>query len=196
MMLSLILSLNYSMKAQKNHIYPASLTNEIETALGYFPQLEDVKITFKFKPDIKKSTMQAQPRFMSLFRSRPNREYFIFISEKFKIKDNEFKTLDIPSDVITGWIGHELGHVLDYENRSSLNLFWFGFKYLLLKKHIIEAERAADTFAVRQGMEDYILKTKNFILNHVDIDQTYKARIMRYYLSPEEIMQIVQNREI
>jgi isoaspartyl peptidase/L-asparaginase-like protein (Ntn-hydrolase superfamily) len=63
-----------------------------------------------------------------------------------------------------------------------------------MEKHIVEAERSADTFAVNQGMEEYILKTKNFILNHADIDENYKKRIKRYYLSPEEIMQIVQER--
>lgn len=182
------------MKAQEYHIYPESIKDEIELALGFFPQLSEVKITFKFKTDINKSTMQAQPRFKSLFKPRSSREYYIFISEKFKISGQEFKTINVPSEVMTGWIGHELGHILDYENRSVLNLIWFGIRYLYMEKHIIEAERAADTFAVNQGMEDYILKTKNFILDHADIDKNYKKRIQRYYLSPEEIMQIVQER--
>jgi len=182
------------MKAQEYHIYPESLQHETELALSYFPQLKDVKITFKFKTDIKKSTMQAQPDFGSLFKPRSRREYFIFISEKFKISGKEFKTINVPSDVLTGWIGHELGHILDYENRNTFNLIWFGLRYLYIEKHIVEAERAADTFAVNQGMEDYIVKTKNFILNHADIDQDYKKRIKRYYLSPEEIMELVQGR--
>jgi len=176
------------------HIYPDSIKDEIQEALDYFPQLSYVSISFKFKSDIKKSTMQAQPDFKSLFKTRSKREYFIFISEKFKISGKEFKTVNVPSEVLTGWIGHELGHILDYENRSTFNLIWFGIRYLYLEKHIVEAERAADTFAVNQGMEDYILKTKNFILNHADIDQDYKKRIKRYYLSPEEIMEIVQDR--
>ena len=182
------------MKAQKHHIYPESIKTEIKLALDYFPQLRDVNITFKFKSDIKKSTMQAQPDFKSLFKSRGKREYFIFISEKFKISDKEFKTVNVPTDVLIGWIGHELGHILDYKNRSTFNLIWFGLRYLYMEKHIEAAERAADTFAVNQGMEDYILKTKDFILNHADIDENYKKRIQRYYLSPEEIMQIVQER--
>lgn len=186
--------LSFSMKAQDYHIYPESIKDEIELALKYFPQLKNVKITFKFKSDIKKSTMQAQPRFKSLFKPRSKREYYIFISEKFKISDKEFKTINVPPDVMTGWIGHELGHVLDYENRSVLNLIWFGVRYLYMEKHIVEAERAADTFAVNQGMEEFILKTKDFILNHADIDEDYKKRIKRFYLSPEEIMEIVQER--
>lgn len=40
-------------------------------------------------------------------------------------------------------------------------------------------------------MANYIIATKNFILNYSGISETYKARIKRLYLSPEEIMQLV-----
>jgi hypothetical protein len=194
LILLLIFNSIFSMKAKQYHTYPDSIKKEVELALNYFPQLEYVNITFKFKSDIKKSTMQAQPDFKSLFTPRAKRKYYIFISENFKISGQEFKTVYIPSEIITGWIGHELGHILDYEERGTLNLIWYGIKYLYLENHIIDAERSADTFAVNQGMEDYILKTKNFILNHADIDPDYKKRIKKYYLSPEEIMQLVENR--
>lgn len=174
------------------HTYPKILADEIKFALTFFPSLKEVSIEFKFKTDIKKSTMQAQPDFRSVFRSRSSRTYYIFISEKFKISGREFKTTALPSDIIIGWVGHELGHIMDYENRGTLNLIWFGIRYLYLENHIVEAERSADTFAVKQGMGEYILKTKDFILNHSDIDEAYKKRIQRFYLSPEEIMQIVQ----
>lgn len=176
------------------HIIPASIKSEVNLALKYFPQLDKTKIIFKFKKNIKKSTMQAQPTFESFFKSRKNRSYQILISEKFKISDKEFSTRDIPSDIFIGWIGHELGHIMDYQNRGKLNLIWFGIKYLLLDSHIVEAERAADSFAVAHKMEDYILKTKDFILNNAKIPELYKNRIKRYYLSPEEIMVLVEDR--
>ncbi|MFN2261982.1 MAG: hypothetical protein ABR595_07970 [Psychroflexus sp.] len=178
----------------KYHIMPKIISEEVEKALSYFPQLAAIPIEFKFKSDIKKSTMQAQPNFVSLLKPRTKREYFIFISEKFKISGKEFKTINVPTDVMIGWLGHELGHILDYQHRGKFNMIWFGLKYLYFEKHIVEAERAADTFAVEQGMADYILKTKDFILNHAEIEDNYKQRIKRYYLSPEEIMQIVQNK--
>jgi hypothetical protein len=83
---------------------------------------------------------------------------------------------------------------MDYQNKSNLELIWFGITYLLSDNHIKAAERAADTFAVSHGMADYILKTKDFILNNADIDKTYKRRIIKYYLSPEEIMEIVKQQ--
>lgn len=178
----------------KYHIIPNSIKEEVATALNYYPQLKNIQIEFKFKKNIKKSTMQARPTFDSFFKSKKDRKFLVLISEKFKISDKEFSTRDIPTDVFIGWIGHELGHLMDYQNRSKLNLIWFGIKYLLSDSHIIEAERAADSFAVNHNMEDYILKTKDFILNNAAISEGYKNRIKRYYLSPEEIMVLVESR--
>lgn len=188
----LIITIPYQMFAQKT--IPNSIKKEVNTALSYYPELKQTKIEFKFKKDIKKSTMQAQPTFKSFFRNRKHRSYIILISEKFKITNQEFSTKDIPSDILIGWIGHELGHIMDYQNRSNLNLIWFGIKYVLSDSHIVEAERAADTFAIAHKMEDYILKTKDFILNNAKISKLYKNRIKKYYLSPEEIMTLIKTR--
>ena len=174
---------------------PDSIETEVKKALDFYPELNDTAIEIRFKKNIKKSTMQARPRFGSFFKTKENREYVILISEKFKISDKEFSTKDIPSDILVGWIGHELGHIMDYQDRGKTNLIWFGLKYLFSDTHIVEAERSADTFAVAQGMESYILKTKDFILNHAEITPSYKLRIKKYYLSPEEIMDIVNKRD-
>ena len=182
------------MPVNSHHKIPISIKENVETALSFYPQLENTAIEFKFKKNIKKSTMQAQPKFASFFRSRKNRSYVILISETFKIADKKFSTKDIPDDIFIGWIGHELGHITDYQARSNLNLITFGINYLFSESSIVNAERAADSFAVAHGMESYILKTKNFILNHAEITQSYKDRIKKYYLSPEEIMELVEER--
>lgn len=177
------------------HVIPDIISKEAKTALEYYPELADTHIEFRFKKKIKKSTMQAQPLFGSFFKSRENRQYVVLISETFKINDKKFLTTEIPSDILIGWIGHELGHIIDYSHRSTLNLIWFGLKYLLSDNHIVEAERAADTYAVRHNMEEYILKTKDFILNNAEVQEAYKLRIKKYYLSPEEIMEVIKNRD-
>ncbi len=183
------------MSTSIKHIFPEILSKEINKAFSYYPELNKTPIEIKFKEDIKKSTMQAQPDFGSLLKSKKHRKYYIYISKTFKISDRKFKTKDLPSDVLIGWFGHELGHIIDYQHRSSLNLVWFGIRYLLLENHIVEAERMADTYAVKRGMGEYILETKNFILNHADIDDKYKLRMKKFYLSPEEIMNIVAEND-
>ena len=175
----------------ENKTSPEIIEKEALTALSYYPDLKDTEIIFQFKDNIKKSTMQAQPLFKSFFKPRKKRGYIILISRKIQIESEEFSIEDIPSDVIIGWLGHELGHVMDYRNRTNLGMLVFGFKYLFSHSHIKEVERAADTFAISHGMGDYILITKNFILDHAHLSERYKERIRRLYMSPEEVMHLI-----
>lgn len=173
-------------------VYPESLKQAVLKALSYFPDLKHIPIEFKFKKNIKRSTMQAQPRFTKILSPRSQREYIIFIKKHFQLGDIDTPIEELPKEVLIGWLGHELGHVMDYERMSNFRLIKFGLSYLTSSKALVNAERQADTFAIKQGMQDYIIKTKNFILNHADISDTYKARMKKYYLSPEEIMEMVE----
>ncbi len=175
-----------------NKIIPEAILAETKIALSYYPELKDIPIEFKFKKKIKKSFMQAQPKFSGIFKKKKYRSYYIMISEKFNIEKEEFSITEVPSEVLIGWIGHELGHVMDYQERSGFNLVQFGINYLTSNNFIKEAERAADTFAVSHGMGDYILSTKDFILNHAHLSEVYKDRIRRLYLSPKEILLLVE----
>ncbi|MHA7056923.1 hypothetical protein ACWGOQ_0006865 [Aquimarina sp. M1] len=179
----------------ENKIIPDGIQKEVLIALSHYPELEEVYIEFKIKPSLKKSFMKAQPRFSSLLKSKSKRKYVILMSETFKVDDLELKFKDVPPRVLIGWIGHELGHILDYHQRSSLNLIFFGLKYWLSKNYIREAERVADTYAVTHSMKDYILETKKFILNHSSLSEKYKARIKQLYLSPDEILLLVKEQE-
>ncbi|WP_299313931.1 hypothetical protein [uncultured Aquimarina sp.] len=179
----------------KNKIIPLSIIKEAGIALSHYPELEEVRIEFKFKPSLKKSFMKAQPKFSTLFGSKRKRAYVILMSEVFKIDSLELSIKDIPENVMIGWLGHELGHIMDYHRRSSLNLVSFGIQYWISPNYIREAERMADTYAVTHAMKDYILATKKFILNHSSLSEKYKARIRRLYLSPDEILHLVKEEE-
>ncbi|TYP77190.1 hypothetical protein [Aquimarina intermedia] len=176
------------------HIIPSSIEEEAMIALSHYPELRDTPIEFKFTDKVRKSTMQAQPTWGSFFRTKKNRKYIILMSRRFNIEGENFLITDVPSEVLIGWLGHELGHVMDYRERSSAGMLIFGFKYLFSQRHIQEVERTADTYAVRHGMGQYIIATKNFILEHTSLSDTYKNRIKRLYLSPEEIMQLIEEK--
>ena len=180
---------------QENKIIPKDLLDEAKAALAFYPELKDVAIEFKYKEDIKKSFMQAQPDFGNLFKGKNDRSYNIYISSRFLIEDEEIVMDDVPSDVLIGWLGHELGHIMDYRNKSAVGLMIFGMRYVTSANYIKKAERVADTYAVNHGMGDYILATKDFILNHSHLSESYKARIARLYLSPEEIVVLVNKLE-
>lgn len=175
----------------ENKIVPDEIWRETFIALSHYPELKDTPIEFKFKKKIKKSFMQAQPKVGTLLKNKKKRSYYVLISEKVVIDDQVFEVKNAPSDVLIGWIGHELGHIMDYRERSSANMLWFGIKYLTSKNYIKEAERAADTYAVNHGLGKYIIATKDFILNNTHLADSYKSRIKKLYLSQEEIMVLV-----
>lgn len=177
----------------ENKTIPESIKQEALTALSHYPELYDAKIIFKFKDHIKKSTMQAQPTWASFLKPKKDRGYIILISRSIQIETKEYTIEDIPSDVLVGWLGHELGHVMDYQDRSAAGMLIFGFKYLFSSKHIKEVERTADTYAIQHGMGDYILNTKNFILDNASISEKYKERLRSFYLSPEEVMELIND---
>ncbi len=180
----------------ENKIIPERIEKETLKALSYFPELWETPIEFKFKENIKKSTMQAQPRFASFFKSKKNREYMILISNNIQIEGKHFTIDDIPTDVVTGWLGHELGHIMDYRERTNVGLIILGIRYLFSAKSIKKIERTADTFAITHGMGEYILKTKNFILDNADLSERYKNRIRRLYISPEEVMELINEGKV
>lgn len=180
---------------QGNKTIPKDIFEEAKAALSFYPELEKVEIEFRFKDDIKKSFMQAQPNVGNLFKGKKNRSYNIFISSRFIIEEEEFSMSDVPSEVLIGWLGHELGHIMDYREKSAMGLVIFGIRYITSSNYIKEAERAADTYAVNHGMGEYILATKDFIINHSHLSNAYKERIARLYLSPEEILVLVNKLE-
>lgn len=180
----------YSYKKQ----IPVELRGVILKALSFYPKLKNIEIDFIFNERIRKSMMQAQPRFTSMLGYRRRRTYLVKISRHFELKGRKIPIHQLPEKVLIGWIGHELGHIMDYLKRNNWSMIIFGIGYYTSKSFIISAERVADTYAIDHGLGDYILATKDFILHKADMPEKYIKRIKRLYLSPEEAMDIVENR--
>lgn len=132
-----------------------------------------------------KTTMRAQPVFNHHFWNRRKRAYKIQYMPDICCTSG-YALEELEEDVLTGWFAHELGHVLDYRDRSGWNLLGFGWNYLWSPTFRIGAERRADVYAIEAGYIDEILATKKYILKHSPLPDYYIERIEKYYLSPEE----------
>lgn len=183
------------LKFSHNKQIPKVIQRPVLLALSHFPELRNTPIRFVFKKNINGSVMQAQPVLASIFKSRIQRSYQINISALFKLKHSAEPIHLLPEDIMIGWIGHELGHIMDYERRSKLSLVGFGFTYLFSKKYRRLGELTADTYAVESGLGKYIIQTKKFILDHAELPQSYKDKIAKIYLSPDEIVEQVRKLE-
>lgn len=171
----------------QNKKFPQSLKAPITEALSFYPELMKTRIDFIFRDNIKNAVMQAQPRVKTLFKNRVKRTYKIKISKALELGDMITPIEDVPHDILVGWFVHELGHVMDYLDRSSFQMIGFGFNYITSKAFIRNAEYEADKHAIAHGCADLIIKTKNFILNHDHLSDDYKQRINNLYLSPDEV---------
>ncbi|SFB82539.1 hypothetical protein SAMN05421747_101354 [Parapedobacter composti] len=178
-----------------NKVIPSVIERQALIALSYFPELKETSIHFVFRPGLKGSVMAARPAIGSLFKKRDKRTYQILINPVFKLEHAIEPMRQIPDSVMIGWLGHELGHIMDYERKSTWSLMGFGISYGLSKKFVRKAERVADSFAVNRGMGDYLVATKAFILDHSDLPQAYKDKIAALYLSPDDIVELISDLE-
>jgi hypothetical protein len=180
------------MKYKHNKKIPAAIEKNVLLALAFYPSLKDATIDFIFKPDLKTSVMQAQPVFSTLLNKRSKRKYRVNISEHFSLINAKMPILEVPDDVMIGWIGHELGHIMDYEGMTNMQLVSYGYRYYFHDSFVKHAEMVADSLAVERGMGKYIVATKRFILDHADLPKHYKDKIRRLYLSPDVIVEQVR----
>lgn len=183
------------LKYKHNKQIPKVIEKNVLTALSFYPELIDTHIKFVFKKKIKGSVMQAQPVVASIFKSRDNREYQVNISALLRLVHSATPIHQLPDNIMIGWIGHELGHIMDYEQRSKFGLVKYGFGYLFSDSHRKLGESTADIFAVNHGLGQYIIDTKKFILGHTELPKAYKEKIARVYLSPDEIVEQVRKLE-
>lgn len=181
---------------KNNKVYPPELEEAILKSLSFYPELTDVEIHFRYADKLNSSVMQAQPKKSTIFLPPEKRSYVIRIRKSFNMEGKIYYIHTLPFEVLVGWLGHELGHVMDYLHRSFFSLAGFGFGYMFSGNFLKGAERTADEFAVSHGMGEYIHATKKFILNHAHLPEAYKNKIKRLYLSPEEIMEIVEDHKI
>lgn len=161
----------------KNKIIPKEFELHILYALSFYPELKEVKITFRVKPAI--FLMETRMNFFSLFSG--NRHYVINIKKKFK----GFLLKHFSVKGLAGLIGHEIGHVLDYEHKSNIQLAGFAFKYIFPGSRR-KIELANDLRTFYHGLGDsMILYEKEYMKS--PLHQNFKKYRNSFYLRKEEL---------
>ncbi|WP_373493867.1 hypothetical protein [Aquiflexum sp.] len=178
----------------KNKAIPFAILDPVLKALSYFPELDEVDISFEFKEKISGAVMQAQPKIFSLFvDGKENRKYKVKITRELAFYNGDVLPIEeVPYDALVGWIGHELGHIMDYLDRSSTDMMHFGARYFMSKQKVTEAELTADGYAIGCGMGHQILANKNYILDNDGFEDNYKDKIRTLYMSPQMVLTLYE----
>lgn len=171
-----------------NKEIPNDLEKEILVALSNYPELSKIKIKFAYKKIF--TSMKATPRWDYFFRRKENREYQIIINSN----TCHEKTIvqRISSDALTGVIGHELGHIVDYSKRSNWSLTKLLFNYIFIKgRQTTEAH--ADQLAIEHNLGKQLLEFTEFIFNDTCINPNYLKYKRKYYNTPQMLSTLVIN---
>lgn len=169
------------------HAVPEEFREQAYIALSYYPELKGKKIKFKYKNQ--KTTMACMPRLDFLFRKRENRTYVISIDKK--LKNNEGILLgDVPFDAQVGVIGHEIGHVVDYEGKSILGIISTGFRYLF-SSYRRKLENHIDEITIGRGLGNQLAEYADYVFHRSQASPKYLNYKRKFYYQPEEIQSLM-----
>ena len=160
---------------------------ELQTliALSFYPELKNTKISFRRRE--LKTTMAARPKGIEIFRGKETRRYIIYI--------NDFPSAKVSPDSVSfnaqvGVIGHELAHIVDYEETSSLKILFVGLSYFN-KKFRAKFERATDLRTINHGLLWQCYDFALYVHNSKNTPAEYITYKKQFYMSPEEIKEQV-----
>lgn len=148
--------------------------------LAEYEKLHPYEIVLK-RSSVDESTMQAQPiiTLKNLFSG--TKRYKVQLGEYVRYSDS-VAIAEVPTDVLKGWFAHELGHIVDYELHTNLNMIGFGLKYVLSDKFKKRCEFEADSIAIEHGFHEEIIATKKFLLENELIHEDYKRKLRKFYM--------------
>ena len=176
---------NNSLERDQMNVKFVNITNHhikdafVEVFADY-ENLHTYEITL-IQKELKNSTMQAQPviGIGNLFSGK--KRYKVQLAETVRDAD-DLVVAEVPRAVLKGWFAHELGHIVDYEIRSNLNMVGYGLKYVFSDSFKKACEHQADSIAIDHGFHEEIIATKKFILQNDLIPEAYKEKLRKYYM--------------
>jgi hypothetical protein len=155
------------------------------TALSFYPEFENVSIDIQFASI--KTSMQCRPYLNSFFGSK--RRYLINVNND---KDDPVYPIDAGFSALVGCFGHELAHILRYENQSKRQIMYDGIKFISSQAFRSQYEKETDILAAKQGLGYEQYEFAKYIFNHPDVSQEYLDFKRSTYHTPIELFEICE----
>jgi hypothetical protein len=175
----------------KNKYIPEGIKTECKYALEHFPELASVSINFKYRSS--KFTMQTLPKMSFLYRKRSKRQYTIIVNNNAKFYTGmDYNELSQKAKI--GWIGHELSHIVDFQERNVLGIIRVGV-YYGKSKFRRRLERKVDDLTIQHGLGEELFDGVDYMLNSSAASENYKKNFVKHYLSLKEIRTRIKERK-
>jgi len=171
-------------KYGNNKIFADEFIAPALIALSYYPELKDVHIEFKYSREA--TTMAARPDPFSLITGR---KYLVLINNRENFEGILLE--DVPLNAQIGIIGHELAHIVDYQNHNLWGIAGIYFRYLdKSRRALFEKEIDKATIARGLGWQLYDWATYSTITNDYSSKDYIKFK-RETYMHPERIEQVI-----
>jgi hypothetical protein len=168
-----------------NKIIPKEVETEVLAALSFYPELKNTFIEFKFTHI--RTTMACRPKASCVLESKETRRYIVLINKPGR--DNATLSWDEMSfNAVVGWVGHELGHIAYYRQKTVPGILVAGLRYLH-PKYKRDMERQTDMTAIQHDMGFALYEGVHYTFCCSKANPDYKASLKKYYLSLDEILQ-------
>lgn len=131
----------------------AQFEKPILTALSYFPELRDTRIIFRIKKAY--TPLTTKPRFTSIFKRMDHRTYVITISNETTDTLARLLFQNLAFEEQVGIMGHELSHVVDFDNKNFFQSIGSGVGHIS-KKYVDTMEFNTDRICIMHGLGKYL----------------------------------------
>ena len=166
---------------------PKEIQSNFYTAIEYYSELKNIDIKVRYGNI--KTTMQCRPRWDFIFHRKEKRSYVIYIGNKIK-KDNGVLYEHLPLNAQIGVIGHELGHIIDYQSMSNFQMIRFGLDYLNAEKKK-KIENRIDLIAIHHGLGYQVKDFSKYVFEESGASFEYLKYKMKFYFRPNQIKEIL-----
>ena len=173
----------------QNKNIPQKYKLAILIALSYYPELLETPIDFK--ETTIKTTLNARPTISSLcFKNKSNRSYVVRINTSQK---KGMITIDeVPFNASIGIFAHEFSHFIDYQNRTFKGVLERLWSYTSKKKKALY-EKEIDSMTIARGLKWQLYDWSYYAIFQSNASETYKLFKQTTYLTPEEILEQIEN---
>lgn len=100
----------------------------------------------------------------------------------------------VTSTALVGLLGHELGHIVDYSQRSIFGIIGFSIGYIPHKNRS-KIEKRTDRIAIQHGLGSYLLEFSEYIDTDTCRTERYIKYKAKHYYSPEQLREVIETGE-
>lgn len=175
-----------------NKQYPLQLEKQILIALSYYPELKNTSISFRIRP--RHAIGLTRTTWGGLLESPARRHYVITISDSTEPALAPILFGKQTFNAQVGMIGHELAHIVQYAEKSSIELLQYVISNISAR-YVDRFEYKADAICIAHGLGHQLLEWSQYIRKVMNTeywrgpDYVHKPKKRERYMNPPTILE-------